>query len=121
MKALPLDQAFDFLGIQLDFEKTAGKTLTINFDVDDTREKRSLVLRNRVLNHFAKPSASPDLTVKGTSAAIVAALMGGKPAESIARGSIKAEGRAAALTELVGMTTSPEFWFPIVTRPSWKG
>lgn len=120
-KAMPLEMAFDFLGIQLDSEKTAGKTLTINFEIDDTGEKRSLTLRNRVLNHLTRPSASPDITVKGTSAAIVAVLMGGQPAEMIARGAVKTEGRAAALTELVGMTTTPEFWFPIVTRPAWKG
>lgn len=120
LKALPLEMAFDFLGIQLDVDKAADKTLTINFEVDGTSERRSLTLRNRVVNHLPKAGDSPDVTVRGTSAAIVELLMGGKPADVIASGAIKTEGRAAALTELLGMTTPPEFWFPIVTRPAWK-
>ena len=88
--------------------------------IDGTGEKRSLTLRNRVINHLPKLGDSPDVTVRGTSAAIVELLMGGKPADVIASGAIKTDGRAAALTELLGMTTAPEFFFPIVTRPAWK-
>ncbi|TKV82237.1 MBL fold metallo-hydrolase [Bradyrhizobium elkanii] len=120
-KAIPLEMAIDFLGIQLDSEKAAGKMLTINFDVEDTGEKRSLTLRNRVLNQFSVSSPSPDATIKGSNASIVAVLMEGKPAEMMSRGDVKTDGRAAAVTELIEMTTAPEFWFPIVTRPAWKG
>lgn len=120
LKALPLEMAFDFLGIQLDIEKAAGKTLTIDFEVDGSAEKRSLTLRNRVLNHLANSSDSPDLTVKGSSAAIVELLMGGKAADMIASGAVKTDGRAEAVTELLGMMSTPAFWFPIVTRPAWK-
>ena len=63
--------------------------------------------------------ASPDLTIKGTREAFVLALMSGKPDQAIAQGSIKIEGRAAALTELFNLTTPPQFWFPIITRPKW--
>jgi alkyl sulfatase BDS1-like metallo-beta-lactamase superfamily hydrolase len=63
---------------QLDSAKTAGKAITINLEVDGG-ENLALVLRNSVLNHLAKPAANPDLTIRGTSAAIVATLMGGKP------------------------------------------
>jgi len=111
--------AFDYLGIQLDDAKTAGKVLAINFEVEGTNQKYALVLKNRVLNSSAKPVASADLTIKGTREAIVLALMSGKPDEAIAQGSIKTEGRAAALTELFNLTTPPQFWFPIVTRPKW--
>lgn len=117
---LPLEMAFAYLGIQLDDAKTAGKALTINFEVEGTGERYALVLKNRVLNHSAKPAASPDLTVKGTREAIVLALMNGKPDEAIAQGAVKVEGRAAALSELFALTTRPKFWFPIVTRPKWE-
>ena len=100
--------------------KTAGKALTINFEVEGTGERYALVLKNRVLNHSAKPTVSPDLTVKGTREAIVLALMNGKPNEAIAQGTIQVEGRAAALSELFELTTRPKFWFPIVTRPKWE-
>jgi alkyl sulfatase BDS1-like metallo-beta-lactamase superfamily hydrolase len=117
---LPLDMAFAYLGIQLDEVKTAGKALTINFEVEGTGERYALVLKNRVLNHSVKQAASPDLTVKGTREASVLALMNGKPNEAIAQGAVKVEGRPAALSELLELTTRPKFWFPIVTRPKWE-
>lgn len=119
LRNLPLEMAFDYLGIQLDDAKTAGKALAINFEVDGTGQRYALVLKNRVLNSSAKPVASPDLTIKGTREAIVLALMSGKPDQAIADGSIKTEGRASALAELFNLTTPPEFWFPIITRPKW--
>ena len=119
LKNLPLDMAFDYLGIQLDDAKTAGKTLAINFEVEGTGQKYTLVLKNRVLNSSAKPVASPDLTVTGTKEAIVLALMSGKPDQAIAQGLIKTRGREVALTELFNLTTPPQFWFPIITRPTW--
>ena len=54
----------DYLGIQLDDAKTAGKALAINFEVEGTGQKYALVLKNRVLNSSATPVASPDLTIK---------------------------------------------------------
>lgn len=57
---LPVEMACDFLAIQLDSAKTAGKAITI-LDVDGG-EKLALVLRNSVLNHLAKPAANPDLS-----------------------------------------------------------
>ncbi|MGL9620955.1 alkyl sulfatase dimerization domain-containing protein [Bradyrhizobium sp. U531] len=116
-KALPIEMAFDFLGIQIDSDKAAGKSITINFEVDG-KEKRSLTLRNRVLNHSNKPATSPDLTVKGSTAAVVAALMSGKSGEN---SGLSFDGNQTALSELLGLTTTPPFLFPIVTRPAWKG
>ena len=45
--------------------------------------------------------------------------MSAKPGDAIAKGTIKAQGRAMALDELLGLMTAPEYWFPIVTRPAW--
>jgi alkyl sulfatase BDS1-like metallo-beta-lactamase superfamily hydrolase len=119
VKHLPVEMACDYLAIQLDSDKTTGKTITINLEVDGG-PKYSLILKNSVLNHSAKVAPTPDLTLKGSSAAIVAALMGSKPEQAIAQGTVRAEGRVAALSELLSLTTAPEFWFPIVTRPAWK-
>nr|WP_311973677.1 alkyl sulfatase C-terminal domain-containing protein [Bradyrhizobium glycinis] len=75
------------------------------------------MLRNRVLNHFNRLSASPDMTIKGTSSEIVASLMGGKPGETVG---LSVDGSRTALAELLSLTAAPPFWFPIVTRPAWK-
>lgn len=61
------------------------------------------------------------LTIKGDEVATIKARMSGKAEQAAAQGAIKAEGRASAVAELLNLTTTPEFWFPIVTRPAWKG
>jgi hypothetical protein len=54
--------------------------IPINFEVDDTDEQRSLVLKNGVINSRSVLDANPDLTIAGTGLAINAVLMGGDPA-----------------------------------------
>ncbi|WP_431266856.1 alkyl sulfatase dimerization domain-containing protein [Dankookia sp. P2] len=112
IRNLPLEQVFDYLGIQLDAAKTAGKAITINFEVEGGAEKRALVLRNGVLNHLTKPAASPDLTVRGSVAGIVAALMGGNPDQAVARGLVQVQGRATALNEIAGHDDGPGILVP---------
>jgi hypothetical protein len=59
-------------------------------------------VRKSVLNHSANLATTPDLTMKATSAGIVAALIDGNPDQVIAQGTVRAEGRAAAQSERPG-------------------
>jgi alkyl sulfatase BDS1-like metallo-beta-lactamase superfamily hydrolase len=118
VKNIPLDMVCDFLGISLDAAKAGDKVIRINFEVDGTGERRSLVLKNGVINSRAVFDADPDLTIKGGGAAINAVLMGGDPAAAMKAGGVTSTGRQEALTELLGMMTEFKFWFPVVTRPS---
>lgn len=118
IKNIPLDMVCDYLGIALDAPKSAGKTIRINFELEGTDEKRSLILKNGVLNSRGTLVKDPDLTLKGAGAAINAVLMGGDPLGAMKSGNVAATGRQEALTELLALMTEFKFWFPIVTRPS---
>jgi alkyl sulfatase BDS1-like metallo-beta-lactamase superfamily hydrolase len=115
---ITLELTCQYLGITLDSDKAAGVAIKINFDVTDTKEQRSLVLNNSVTNSRAKWVANPDVKITGTAPDINAVLLSGDPkvAEAaLASGKIKAEGDPDALTRLLGLTSKPGFWFPIVT------
>ncbi|MBW9054539.1 alkyl/aryl-sulfatase [Rhizobium mesosinicum] len=118
VKNIPLEMTFDYLGIALDAEKAAGKTIKINFEVDGTGEKRSLVLRNSVLNSRTRLDPSPDATLKASGAVLNAVLMGGDPTKAGEMGGLTIEGRKEALTDLLSTIGTFKFWFPIVTRPT---
>jgi alkyl sulfatase BDS1-like metallo-beta-lactamase superfamily hydrolase len=118
VKNIPLDMALDYIGIAIDSTKAEGKSITINFEVEGTGETRSLVLKNSVVNGLAKPSANPDLTLKGPGAGLNAVLLGGIPTGGVGAVGVKAEGKTEALTDLLGMMTKFQYWFPIVTRPA---
>ena len=56
VKNIPLEMVCDYIGIALDTVKAGDKVIRINFEIDDTSEKRSLVLQNGVVNSRAKPT-----------------------------------------------------------------
>lgn len=118
VRNLPLDMVFDYLGIAIDSTKAAGKTITINFEVEGTGERRSLTLKDSVVNGHARPSPSPGLTLKGPAPALNAVLMRGDPLAAMRSGGVSATGRTEALADLLGMVTKFPYWFPIVTRPA---
>lgn len=98
--------------------KPAGKLIKINFEVPGATEKRSLVLKNRVVNSRATWVSAPDVTLTGATADLNAVLLSGDPEtakQMLASGKITATGNSQALLELLGMMTVFDFWFPIVT------
>jgi alkyl sulfatase BDS1-like metallo-beta-lactamase superfamily hydrolase len=116
VKNMPLEMACDYIGIAIDSDKAAGKAITINFDVEDTGEKRSLILKNSVVNSRARHSSNPDLTLRGPGAALNAVLFSDDPRATLKTAGVAADGRIESLTELLGMTTKFKYWFPIITR-----
>jgi alkyl sulfatase BDS1-like metallo-beta-lactamase superfamily hydrolase len=120
IKSMTLEMACDYVGISLNSEQAAGKVIKINLNATDTQDKRSLVLKNRVVNSRAKLLADPDLTLMGPGPTINEVLLSGDPAAAdaaIKSGKITATGQTKALTDLLGLMTKFPFWFPIITRP----
>jgi alkyl sulfatase BDS1-like metallo-beta-lactamase superfamily hydrolase len=78
--ALTVDQIFDALGVRLDHDAAAGKTITINWtftDVDPGGSQHVLGLANRALHHIPgrhDPAASATITI--TRSALLALLAG---------------------------------------------
>ncbi len=115
---ITLELSCQFFGIILDADKAAGQVIKINFEVWGVSERRSLVLKNSVVNSRAKWVDDPDVTLNGAADDINAVLLSGdrKLGEAmLASGKIKATGNADAFLNLLGMTSTFEFWFPIVT------
>ena len=114
---MTLDQFFDYLGVRLNAQKAAGKTITINFQFTDTGEEYVLELANSVLNHTAgaqRPDADATLTLtRGTLTKIM--LRQVTLPEALVSGEVKIAGNAGSLGQLFGLLDTFDFWFPLVT------
>ncbi|MDG4667251.1 alkyl sulfatase dimerization domain-containing protein [Mycobacterium sp. 236(2023)] len=113
--SVPLDAVFDYLGIAMDSDRAAGISLTVNVDVTDTGEKRSLVLNRQVLNASGRMAEEPDVTVSGDHAAVTGLLLSDDPAQAL--DTVSVAGHVDVLMSLLALRTAFPFFFPVVTRP----
>lgn len=118
---LPLDAVLDYLGITIDSDRAAGMTLTVNIDVEDTGERRTLVLARQVLNTRANPDPAPDVAISADLADLCALLLGEDPRKILENNTIRAHGNVEGLLQLLSLRERFPLWFPIVTRPIEKG
>lgn len=117
VRVLSLDMLFDYLGVQLNGPKSAGKTITLNLQFPDTQETCILALTNGALNHSSGeqvPDADATLTL--TRATLNKIIFGESTVDKeIETGELKVQGRKEALHELLMLLDTFEFWFNIVT------
>ncbi len=118
IRAMPLDLFFDYLGVRLNGPKAAGKTMTINWNFTDIKERYVLALENATLNHTAnKQAQDADTTVTLRRADLDEVITGGKPRleAKLAAGDIKVEGKPEKLGELFSLLDNFDPMFNIVT------
>ena len=117
LKALTLDQYFDFMGIRLNGPKADGKTITLNWNFTDVGEQYAVELENSVLIYTSnKQLASADVTVTLTRTTLDAiSLQETTFAEAFASGAIKIDGNKDKLLELFGLFDTFDQKFNIVT------
>ena len=118
IQAMPLDLFFDYLGVRLNGPKAAGKTMTINWNFTDIKERYVLALENATLNHTAnKQATDADATVTLRRADLDEVIAGGKPKleAKLAAGDIKVEGKPEKLGELLSLMDNFDPMFNIVT------
>ena len=115
IRAMPPEMAFDYLAVQLNPEKAAGKKLSLGMEFTDLNQSYVLTVEDTVLNYSRRPSqAEAKLTLtKATFDALQAGDV--SPQQAIASGAIKIDGRREALSNFVGLFEKPPFWFNIVT------
>lgn len=115
VRAMPPEMTFDYLAVQLNAQKAAGKKLSVTVDFTDLNQAYALVIENGVLN-YSKNSASIDARIKLTKA-VFDRLQSGELNfdQATASGNMQFEGRREALTEFMDMFEKPPFWFNIVT------
>jgi alkyl sulfatase BDS1-like metallo-beta-lactamase superfamily hydrolase len=117
MQAMTLELVFDYMGVRLNGPKAAGKDITLNFDFTDTKEKYVLFLSNGALSHSEnKQSSDADASITLTRTKFNELMLGEtKLEDAITSGAVKINGNQKALTNLLSLLDSFEFWFNIVT------
>jgi alkyl sulfatase BDS1-like metallo-beta-lactamase superfamily hydrolase len=116
---MDLDLLFDYAAMRLNGPQAEGKSMQLNWNFTDTKQKYVLELENSALSHIAdRQSEDADATVNLTREKLNEILLGNTTFEKeLDAASISVDGNADALKELLGMLDKFEFWFNIVTPP----
>lgn len=117
IKAMPIDMFFDFLGVRLNGDRAAGKTIEINMELTDTNEKYVVGVENSAM-HYSKGKTAPDadVSITTTREALNDVMLGTSTLEKqVVEGKAKLTGDPKKLSEFVGLLDNFEFWFNIVT------
>jgi alkyl sulfatase BDS1-like metallo-beta-lactamase superfamily hydrolase len=116
VKAMSMSLLFDYLGVRLNGEKAAGKKLVFNLNFTDTQEQYVLNLENTALTHQPdRQVENADTTLTLTRNAMNKIILRESTlAKEIASGKVKIQGSVDALSELVSLLDTFEFWFNIV-------
>jgi alkyl sulfatase BDS1-like metallo-beta-lactamase superfamily hydrolase len=117
IRAMPLDMFLDYLGVRLNGDRAAGKTVDINIELTDTNDKYAFGVENSAL-HYSKGTLidKPDASLTTTRAAFNDVILRQATLEKlIVDGKAKLGGDPKKLAEFVSWLDNPEFWFNIVT------
>ena len=114
--AMPLELFFDYLSIRLDGPRAAGKTIKLNMDLPDTRQKYLLVVQYGVLQYHKDQQArdaDASLTLDRTTLndAIAGKL---KLEQGVANGKIKLDGDPKKFEEFLGLLDKFDPWYQVV-------
>jgi alkyl sulfatase BDS1-like metallo-beta-lactamase superfamily hydrolase len=114
--AMPLELFFDYLSIRLDGPKAEGKTIRLNLDFPDTKDKYLLVVQYGVLQYH-KDQLADDANVSLTlDRATLNDIIGGKlkVEQGITNGKIKLDGEPKKFEEFVGLLDTFDPWYQVV-------
>ncbi|WP_248312117.1 alkyl sulfatase dimerization domain-containing protein [Bosea sp. BK604] len=117
IKAMPIEMFFDFLGVRLNGDRAAGKTVSINLELTDTRQKYNVGVENSAI-HYSKDRTLPgaDVSIVTTRADLNDVMLGASTMEKqVIEGKAKLTGDPKKMAEFVGMLDTFDFWFNIVT------
>ncbi|SAL11035.1 beta-lactamase domain-containing protein [Caballeronia peredens] len=117
IRAMPLDMFLDFLGIRLDAERAAGKTVTFNLTLTDTKEQVVLGVENSAI-HYSKgrTSNAADASITMTREDLNNIMLGTTNMQKLVMsGTARVDGNSQKLGEFLTWLDSFEFYFNIVT------
>ncbi len=116
VRSLPLDMYFDFMGVRLNGDKAAGKTIVLNWRFTDTKQDYVLNLDNSALTYVEDSQADEaDATVTLTRATLDEISMRTTTFESaLQSGQISVTGAREKLVELLAMLDTFPLQFAVV-------
>jgi alkyl sulfatase BDS1-like metallo-beta-lactamase superfamily hydrolase len=114
--AMPLELFFDYLSIRLDGPKAEGKTIKLNLNLPDTKDKYLLVVQYGVLQYH-KDQQAKDADVSLTlSRDTLNDIIGGKlkVEQGISNGKIKLDGDSEKFEDFVALLDKFDPWYQVV-------
>jgi len=117
VRAMTLDTFLDYLGIRLNGPEAAGKTITVNLRFTDTDEQLVLFVSNGALSHSpGRQDSAADATLTMARTELNEIILGETTLDdAVANGRAELTGSSAAVSELLSLFDTFEFWFNIVT------
>jgi alkyl sulfatase BDS1-like metallo-beta-lactamase superfamily hydrolase len=116
VSAMPLELFFDYLSIRLDGPRAEGKTIKMNLDLPDTKDKYLLVVQYGVLQYHKDQQAKDadvSLTMnRGTLNEIIGGKL--KVEQGITNGTIKLDGDSRKFEEFVSLLDTFDPWYQVV-------
>jgi alkyl sulfatase BDS1-like metallo-beta-lactamase superfamily hydrolase len=114
--AMPLELFFDYLSIRLDGPKAEGKTIKLNLDFPDTKDKYLLVVQYGVLQYHKDQQADDADASLTLDRATLNDIIGGKLTveQGITDGKIKLDGEPKKFEEFVGLLDTFDPWYQVV-------
>jgi linear primary-alkylsulfatase len=114
--AMPLELFFDYLSIRLDGPRAEGKTIKLNLNLPDTKDKYLLEVQYGVLQYHKgqqAKNADASLTLDRTT---LNQIIGGnlKVEQGITSGKIKLDGEPKKFEEFVGLLDTFDPWYQVV-------
>jgi alkyl sulfatase BDS1-like metallo-beta-lactamase superfamily hydrolase len=116
VSAMPLELFFDYLSIRLDGPRAEGKTIKINMDLPDTKQKYLLVVQYGVLQYHADQQAKDADVGLTLSRDILNQIIAGKLKidEGIQNGTIKVKGDSKKFDAFVALLDTFDPWYQVV-------
>jgi alkyl sulfatase BDS1-like metallo-beta-lactamase superfamily hydrolase len=114
--AMPLELFFDYLSIRLDGPRAAGKTIKLNLDLPDTKDKYLLVVQYGVLQYHKDEQADDADASLTMDRSTLNEIIGGKlkVEQGVTDGKIKLDGKAEKFEEFVGLLDTFDPWYQVV-------
>ncbi|WP_280150727.1 alkyl sulfatase dimerization domain-containing protein [Piscinibacter sp. XHJ-5] len=116
VRSLTLDMFFDYLGVRLNGDKAAGKTIVLNWQFTDVKQSYVLNLENSALTYVAgAQSETADATLTLTRATLdeISLQRTTFPA-ALQAGQIVVQGKREKVAELLGMLETFPNVFPMI-------
>ncbi|EFL4508656.1 TPA: MBL fold metallo-hydrolase [Escherichia fergusonii] len=115
LKGMSVEMLFDYMAVLLDSEKAEGKSVNLNFNMDNG-DNLNLTLNNSVLNYRQTLQPNADASFYISRADLHQVLTGqAKMADLIKAKKVKVIGKAAKLDEIFTSLDQFELWVNIVT------
>jgi alkyl sulfatase BDS1-like metallo-beta-lactamase superfamily hydrolase len=120
--AMPLELFFDYLSIRLNGPKAEGKTIRLNLDLPDTKDKYLLVVQYGVLQYHKDQQADDADASLTMDRSTLNEIIGGKLTVDggVVDGKIKIDGSPDKFEEFVELLDSFDPWYQVVMPIGWK-